>query len=534
MNTRLSLLLAFLVLLIATGASAEAVRQRAGMITAVRGDVSLLRPGEEPQAPGIKADVFEGDTVMTGDRGRMQICFEDDSILSIGRGAKVEVTKFLFDPSAKQGAMRIEIKEGFFRVLGGAVTRIAPENFETIAGTASIGIRGCSFGGEVVGGIATVVFFGSNIGGDIEVTGGGVRRPVSTPGDGVTVPRDGPPSMPSPMERFGVRILNETYAGGGDGGGGSGDGFGDRPGNPVDPTKIIDESLPGLLPDGTPVSHGFAIGEELETGWLYKNGSPELLSLQLTSDGSVLDGVATGRMTVSVHSDADFSIERGGDFLLPILTFDITDGTFGDGVDLAGGTAVSVADSMIEPAPEPRSYMNWGKWEMTIVDPNAIERESEATRTVRGLWIATDLKRTNLDALRSATGDLILGGDFQGSYAGEAHCLRNGTEGLDGTSHFGVDFRKREFTGQFDFGEGPSIGFKGTVNRDGSVQGSCTGVSNEQVIGSKSLIEGALYDQGTVIGTAWNALTDQNSYIGVAGGQGTITPAETKTIVGGQ
>jgi len=340
------------------------------------------------------------------------------------------------------------------------------------------------------------------------------------------------------MERFGVRILDETdgSGGGSNDGSGPGDGSGGLRENPVDPTKTLDQSLPDLLPEETPVifHHGFTIGEDQETGWLYKNGSPGMLSLQLTSEGSVLDGVATGKMTVSVHSDADFNPYRDGTFLLPVLTFGITDGTFTDGTDYyTGDNAVEVTKSTISPAPEPKSYMNWGKWEMTIVDPNAIERET-ATHTVHGLWIATDLAQTDLDDLRSTTGDLILGGDFQGSYAGEAHCLRNGTTLLNGTSDFQVNFREQAFTGQFDFDAGPSMGFAGNVNRDGSVQGYCTGVSGEQVISTKSLIEGALYDQGTVIGTAWNALTDQNSYIGVAGGQGTITPSGTTTAVTGQ
>lgn len=514
-------------------ASAEVVRQRAGIVTALRGEVSVQAPGAEGRTPAIKEEIFEGDTVKTGNRGRVQICFEDDSIVSIGRDATLVVTKFFFDPSARQGAMQIEVKEGFFRVLGGAVTRIAPENFETVAGTASIGIRGCSLGGEVGGGRATLVFFGSNIGGGIEVGGAGVQRFLGTPGDGVTVPRNGPPSMPSPMERFGVRILNETRVDGEGGGGAPSDGN-LPPGQPeslFDPTRLLDERIPGLLPDGNFLLHGFAIGEELQTGWLYRNGSPELLSLELTMLDGLLADVASGKMTVSVHTNANFGFSRSDNFLLPVITFDITNGSFSDGVDLLGNTVVAVTENNgIVPEHEPKAYMNWGKWEMTIVDPNALSRELE-TRTVRGLWIATDLERTDLASLRTQAGDLVLGGDFQGTYRGEARCLRNGTDLFGGSSFFQLDFRDRTFTGQFDFStdSAPVFNYAGNVNADGSVQGHCTGVSGENVIQSKSLIEGALYDKGTAIGTSWNAKTDTNSYIGVAGGQGAITPIVTGT-----
>ncbi|MDX9981036.1 MAG: FecR domain-containing protein, partial [Lentisphaeria bacterium] len=303
---RLLTLLSFALVLTA---SAEVARQRAGIVTALRGEVSVQAPGGEGRPPAIKEQIFEGDTIKTGNRGRVQICFEDDSIVSIGRDATLVVTKFFFDPSARQGAMQIEVKEGFFRVLGGAVTRIAPENFETVAGTASIGIRGCSLGGEVGGGRATLVFFGSNIGGGIEVGGAGVQRFLGTPGDGVTVPRNGPPSMPSPMERFGVRILNETRVDGEGGGEAPPDGK-LPPGQPeslFDPTLLLDERVPGPLPDGNILMHGFAIGEELQTGWLYRNGSPELLSLELTTLNGLLAEVVSGKMTVSVHTNANFA-----------------------------------------------------------------------------------------------------------------------------------------------------------------------------------------------------------------------------------
>ena len=530
MNRRL-LALAFLPLLAGLSMRADAP-QRAGLVTALRGNVELLRPGQDARKPAVKDPIFEGDTVRTGNRGRVQICFEDDSIVSIGNNATLVVTKYLFDPSAKQGAMEIEVKEGFFRVLGGAVTRIAPENFETVAGTASIGIRGCSFGGQVAGGAATIVFFGSNIGGEIGITGASVYRALATPADGVTVPRNGPPSMPSPMERFGVRILGETSLVPG-ATGTDGDGTPGVPGDPTNPTRNTDRDLPGLLPnaEGSAVLNGFAIGQELETGWIYRNGSADLLRLEVTVDDGLLGTVASGGMLVSVHTDADFGFDRDDNFLLPLLSFSFANGTISDGVDPDGNTIVAVTESAILPAPEPKAAMNWGEWEMTIVDPNSVVREA---RTLRGLWIGSDLPQTDLESLRDQAGALVLGGDFQGTYDGFAHCIRNGTTPSDataasfaGTSHYEVSFRSRSFTGDFDFtsADGPTLRFAGAVNADGSVQGTCQTVSGEDVISSKSKIEGALFDNAKAIGTSWNAKTTSNSYIGVAGAVGTVTPA---------
>jgi hypothetical protein len=285
-----------------------------------------------------------------------------------------------------------------------------------------------------------------------------------------------------------------------------------------------------LLPTETNnIFHGFSIGEELETGWLYRNGSAELLSLQLSTEGDLLTGVDKGTMTVSVHTDANFAISRYDNFLLPVLTFGIVDGEMTDGYDIFGDTVVGVADSTFQPAPEQeKSYMNWGKWSATVVDPNSIERQ---TRTVNGLWIATNLEQTDLTSLQNEVGDMVLGGDFSGTYSGDAHCIRNGTVGMDGTSFFTVDFRDQTFTGEFDFSSHEvGLRYAGVVNDDGSVQGNCTGVSGETVDTSKSLIEGALFDNAKVIGTSWNAKTTTNSYIGVAAGTGTIRPIASEAL----
>ncbi|MBT3289867.1 MAG: hypothetical protein HN380_21155 [Victivallales bacterium] len=524
--------LAFLAFLLAF-AALGAAPQRAGLITALRGDVSIIRPGKKPRKPQIKEDIFEGDTLKTGARGRLQVCFEDDSIVSIGRKAELVITKYLYDPSAKKGAMKINIKEGFFRVLGGAVTRIAPENFETVAGTASIGIRGCSFGGQVVDGTAMIVFFGSNIGGTIDVTADGVSRLLTTPGDGLSVPPGGPPSMPSPMGRFGVRVLRGirlSFRGAMFPRAGQGTSEGGLLGTVVDPTKTLDKKLPDLLPESDFTLNGFAIGQDRQTGWLYRNGSPELLQLQLTIDSDErLDTVVNGGMLVSVHSAANFVAARDDDgFLLPVLAFGFTNGTISDGVDLLGNTVVAVTGSAIDPAPEEKAAMNWGKWEMTTVDPNSIVRDS---RTIRGLWIGTDLPQTDLDALRDENDNMILGGDFHGTYSGFAQCLKNGNTRFGGTSRYEVDFRSESFTGEFNFAtdDGPTMRFSGNVNADGSVQGSCTSVTNETVISDESKIEGAIYDNAQAIGTSWNAKTTDNSYIGVGGATGTVTPSATTT-----
>jgi hypothetical protein len=529
MKTKLHLLLA--AVLTTSTLLAAAAGQRAGIVTAIRGEVQIQRADTEPVQAVIKTEVREGDVIVTGERGRVQICFEDDSIISVGRKANFAIPKFVYDPSAGKGAMRIEIKEGFFRVLGGAITRIAPENFETVAGTATIGVRGCSFGGEVNGGDATLVFFGSNIGGNIAIMGGGLERLLGVPGNGLSVPRNGPPSAPSNMGRFGMRVLGET----GTGPAGPGSGGGTPPPRrsqppppprvPTDPTKALGERLPGILPTSATL-HGFAIGSENGEGLALGNVTPDQFSLHLGISELAFTNIREGALTLGVllPYGSEVPVRVTQTLFLPLLQGEIKDGQFAHVYDPFTLAEFDVTKSSIVAAPGTPAYMNWGKWEMSIVSP---DYEARPGSTLAGLWIATDLPQTDLSSLRNATGDLILGGDFRGTYSGEAHCLRNGNEGMHGTSQFAINFRAQTFTGQFDFASssGPSISYNGGVSSDGTLQGLCTEVTGETVLPTQSPLQGALFDNATVVGASWSALTTENSYVGVAGAQGTIQPA---------
>lgn len=160
-------------------ASAEAANDApAATVVAVRGDVLAIGADKAQRPLQLKAPVFRKDTIKTGARGRVQIMFTDKTTISLGRNTVMELTGYEFKPEQGRGELVTHVEEGVFRVVGGALTKMAPENVKVETATATIGIRGSYFVGSLNGGELTVIFIGgigiyiSNQAGTVEI-----RRP---------------------------------------------------------------------------------------------------------------------------------------------------------------------------------------------------------------------------------------------------------------------------------------------------------------------------------------------------------------------
>ncbi|MDZ7642099.1 MAG: FecR domain-containing protein [Desulfurivibrio sp.] len=181
---------------------AAAETGEAAKVVALRGPaVAIDADGvERPLAPGDTLAV--SDTIRTGPGGRLQLMFSDNTIIGLGTNAELEVSRYQWDGDT--GALTTTVKEGSFRVMGGAIARTSPQNFTTETPSATIGIRGSMYAGRVSDGALTVVFQGgtgitvSNSAGTVEIT---------TPGMGTRVrSSDEEPEEPSP---FGENDLAE-------------------------------------------------------------------------------------------------------------------------------------------------------------------------------------------------------------------------------------------------------------------------------------------------------------------------------------
>lgn len=61
----------------------------------------------------------------------------------------MKLVRYIWSDAEQKGKFKLNIKEGFFRIIGGKITKASPKFFVSETPVASIGIRGSSYAGQV-------------------------------------------------------------------------------------------------------------------------------------------------------------------------------------------------------------------------------------------------------------------------------------------------------------------------------------------------------------------------------------------------
>jgi len=181
-----------------------------GSVVAIRGKVTAADPEGTVRKLKLKAPVYLKDTLRTEKRSRLQVMFIDNTIVSLGPSSEMIIAEYHWKPDKNEGGMKTKIKEGVFRIMGGAITKTAPENFITETPAATIGIRGSMYAGRVSNQALTVMFQGGK---GIYVTNPAGTVDISTPGYGTHV--EGPMTPPETPQRFSseeIKDLNNALS----------------------------------------------------------------------------------------------------------------------------------------------------------------------------------------------------------------------------------------------------------------------------------------------------------------------------------
>jgi len=174
-----------------------------GKVVALRGTAIALQPDSKSRILSLKSPVFKHDTIKTT-QGRLQLMFKDNTLITLGRNTEMSIEEYLWKSNDPDSTMKTRIKAGSFRVMGGAITRDAPQNFKTHAPSATIGIRGSMYAGIVKGNFLSVVFQGgkgiyvANMMGSVE---------IDRPGYGTIV--SGADQAPEKPKKFDEKTLKE-------------------------------------------------------------------------------------------------------------------------------------------------------------------------------------------------------------------------------------------------------------------------------------------------------------------------------------
>lgn len=179
-----------------------------GEVVAVRGDVRAVDGSGASRALVLRNPVFRNDVLKTGPSGRVQVMFIDQTLISLGRDTEMEIVRYAWAAEKKSGAMTTRVKEGAFRVMGGAITRNSPENFTTETPVATIGVRGSLYSGLVQDEQVSILFQ-AGVGIDLITPFG--NSSLNRPGYGSTVTAG---RAPTPAQQFSpeeVRQLDNHF-----------------------------------------------------------------------------------------------------------------------------------------------------------------------------------------------------------------------------------------------------------------------------------------------------------------------------------
>ena len=112
-------------------------------VTALNGKAFVERDGQKVEV-SLGDKLQEKDRVVTDDKSKMQIIFEDETIVTIGKSSNFSISEYMFEES-KEPVAKFAMLKGAMRTITGKIGEIAPDKFSVTTKTALIGIRGTNF-----------------------------------------------------------------------------------------------------------------------------------------------------------------------------------------------------------------------------------------------------------------------------------------------------------------------------------------------------------------------------------------------------
>lgn len=117
-----------------------------GDVSLLRGSADINRYGKVLEAKNLMP-IEAKDGINTKEKTKMQITFQDDTVITLGSLTSFRVDEYLEDD--KNSKASFSITSGAFKVMTGKIGKLAPKKFTVKTINASIGIRGTIFVGEV-------------------------------------------------------------------------------------------------------------------------------------------------------------------------------------------------------------------------------------------------------------------------------------------------------------------------------------------------------------------------------------------------
>jgi hypothetical protein len=114
------------------------------------------------QALSAGASVHMDDLIATGAASKLEVGFDDGSMLRLGEKASIRIDRFVYQPEGSTNLLQLTV-EGPFRFITGKLTKIAGNEASVTTPFATIGIRGTDFwGGPIDGAFGVFLLEGAS------------------------------------------------------------------------------------------------------------------------------------------------------------------------------------------------------------------------------------------------------------------------------------------------------------------------------------------------------------------------------------
>jgi hypothetical protein len=132
----------------------------------------------------VGAPVHMSDRLRTGAGARLEVTFNDKSLLTLGENANVVVDRYVFDPNKSSAQVVLNATQGAFRFAGGKIEQMNQKNIVVNTPNAALAVRGTHFWAGPIDGKYGVLLLSGNVG--VKNRAGSVT--LARPGMGTDIP----------------------------------------------------------------------------------------------------------------------------------------------------------------------------------------------------------------------------------------------------------------------------------------------------------------------------------------------------------
>jgi ferric-dicitrate binding protein FerR (iron transport regulator) len=110
---------------------------------------TVTRVENQARIGGVNAvvgtPVHMDDEIRTGPKGRLEVTFRDQTLLTLGENAKVAIDRYVYSPSQGTGEMAVKATQGAMRFVTGKIGKLKDHNVTVVTPQAALAVRGTDF-----------------------------------------------------------------------------------------------------------------------------------------------------------------------------------------------------------------------------------------------------------------------------------------------------------------------------------------------------------------------------------------------------